>query len=118
MKKNIVLFLFLNSFCFSQNSTIVKLKRTLKNDAVKTIILDDSILQNISLSNKKNAKVKYYQAIAYQNNKNHKKAICFKIKDNGKGFDKNIKKVNAFMPYIYLKNVYIYSKKMIKNHSQ
>ncbi len=64
----------------AQNKEISKLKTNLKTDAAKTIILGDSILQNMNLSKQEIAIVKYYQATAHQNNKNHTKALqLFKV---------------------------------------
>ena len=79
MKKIILLlsfsFIFLSSY--SQDSQIKALKTLLKKDAFKTILVGDSLINNGNLNNYEIAKVKYYQALAYQNNKNYKKAIRF-----------------------------------------
>ena len=76
--KNIFLFLLILSqslLSFGQKKEIDKLKNLIKKDAFKTIIIGDSLLHNANLSNYEVAKVKYYIALAYQTNKNYKKAI-------------------------------------------
>jgi len=78
MKKHfLILLLFLTSFSFAQEEIIELLKTTLKEDAFKTIILGDSILQNEDLSKYERASIKYYQALGYQKNRNYKKAITY-----------------------------------------
>jgi len=78
--KNIFLFLLILSqslLSFGQKKEIDKLKNLIKKDAFKTIIIGDSLLHNANLSNYEVAKVKYYIALAYQTNKNYKKAIKY-----------------------------------------
>jgi tetratricopeptide (TPR) repeat protein len=80
MKKKLLFIIVILSFsnAFGQQQEILNtLKETIDKDASKTIILGDSILTYVDLSKKEKAKVKYYQALAYQNNKNHKKALKY-----------------------------------------
>jgi len=81
MKKKLLLFIIVIlsfSNIFGQQKKILNiLKETIDKNASKTIILGDSILTHVDLSETEKAKVQYYQALAYQNNKNHKKAIRY-----------------------------------------
>ncbi len=80
MKKKLLFIIVILSFSntFGQQQEILNtLKETIDKDASKTIILGDSILTYVDLSKTEKAKVKYYQALAYQNNKNHKKALKY-----------------------------------------
>ena len=72
----ILIFTFVHTFG-QQKELLKSLKETIDKDASKTIVIGDSLLDNVDLSKIEKAKVHYYQALAYQNNKNHKKALAY-----------------------------------------
>lgn len=70
----LILFNFIN--LFGQNKGLIdSIKNKLNSDFFQTIAFGDSIIQNVSLSKSDEAIVKYYQALAFQTNNNHKEAL-------------------------------------------
>jgi len=77
MKKAFYYIFFFTSFmAISQNDVVENLKEKQRSSPTDVIIYVDSLLyHNSNYSKKFIAKIKYEQALAYQNNNNHKKAL-------------------------------------------
>ena len=70
------IFYFISLLAVSQDSMIAVLKEKQKTSPTEVIIYADSLLfHNPNFSKQQIAKIKYEQALAYQNNNNHQKAL-------------------------------------------